>query len=498
MIFTYKAYNDQGQKVSGEVDYENRGDAINYLRSQNLRVLSIDVKKPSLSTQLKDAGLTLIGQRFRNRIKMRQIESLREELLLNGMDEATVTRDMSNFSIATFDMELAKSMYPNRFTEIQWDKIRSGRRASQSRREGKTTRKPVKLNIMNRITLDELIVFTEQLAILLSTGVRMAESLSTIEGSMTNKRFRSVIQQITFDMSVGNSFSEALKAHEDVFSTFYVSLVLVGEESGGKLPDVLRDIVKQLKMRQRMNREVRKAAVYPSILGGLMLVILAFLNYFLIPRFEGIFSNMEFELPVLTQIIFGISKNFGYFFFGFIFLVVLSIVIFTKFPYIRSKVKTWLDYAFLRIPVIKTFVLTSIMYQLSTTLALTLRNGIPIRDSLNLVNGVVGNSYVRRDLEGIYFGLEDGKELPDAFNEQQYVSSIVKLSVASGEKSGRLPETLESVSEYYEGELDAKVGSLVQFLIPMSIIIMAAVIGPFILGMYLPITSMTDQIQNVR
>lgn len=500
MIFSYKAMDSKGKKVKGEIEADTSGEAIRQLKAMNLRMRSIGLKQPSAWDQIKGLGLKIGGQRLRNRIKMRQMESLREELMNIGFNYDSADRELSNFNRMTFDIDTVRKQYGTELSEIQYDKIKAGRRSSQSRRNiDGSERKSLGISLKSRrVPLDELVIFTEQLSILLSTGVQMDESLETVSANLTNRKFREVIDKVAFDMSAGYLFSKALSEHPDVFSAFYIALVRVAEEAGGEMPNVLADIVKQLKMRQRLKREMKKAAIYPSIVLFVLIGIIIFMNYVMIPKFRDLFEGMNFELPWITEVIFTLSENSGMILVTTGILIAVSVFLYTRFKHIREQVKVFVDFMSLRIPLLNVAVLTGVMYQLTLTLSLTLKNNINITDSLNLVNNVMGNGYVKRDIEDIYFSLEDGKSLPESFNSQKYISNIVKMSVSAGDKSGQLPETLSRVSEYYEVELEAKLEAFIQFIVPMSILLLAVVIAPFLVGVYIPISSMASQINNSR
>lgn len=499
MKFKYVALDKNRKKIKGNVEYATRTEAIQQLKGLGYRVLKLSIVKESKTKKILNEGTTkakkLYSKQFGGKTRKKQYESFKEELLFLGYD---VTNEVKNIVPANFDIEKYREKYE--LTDIQVEKIISGRLNKEEALKGTdiSTNEKQRFSFKKKVSLKELINFTEQLAILLATDVTLVESLETIQKNMKNKKFKSIIDTVIYDLTKGKEFSTSLETHSDIFSPLYIAMIKVGEKTGSELPKALEDMVKFLKMSLQIKREVTKAMIYPGFVVVALIGLLFFVSKFVMPRLNAVFENNNFVMPKFTQVIFMISENVGTILIGGIAFIALLVFLYMKVTYIHDKVKGFFDKYSLKLPIVNTALLTGYMYQITLTMAITLKNGISITDALNLVSNVLSNKLLRGDIGEIYYGLEKGRDIADAFGEQERMDSLVKMAVASGEKSGRLSEGLERVSEYYEGELKNKVATLMEVMVPVSIIVLACVIAPFIIGIYYPIISLTQQVGSMR
>lgn len=494
MKFKYKAIEKSGKKVKGILESGNRKEALNTLKGMGLSVLEIKEVKESEIRKKGVEGFQKITGSIKKVLgrKKKQIESLKEELEYMGYDKVEINSVIKRYTLEEIDFIKLKEEF--HLTEIQLDKIRSGR-LNKNRKIGNVD---INIKLKKEVSLDDLIAFTDHLSILLSTDIELVRSLETIQKNVKNKKLRIVIDKLIYDLTKGKDLSEAMREHPDVFSPFYISMVKVGESSGSDLPEVLSDLVKFLKMRSKIRKEFIKASIYPTFIFAFMIVILIILNYFIIPKFKKIFEEMGAELPFLSKVIFSLSEHLGFFTIMGVGILVAIIVIVTKVPYVRERFKEFIDTISLKMPVIRDAIEVALMYQLSLVVAISLRNGLSIVNALDLVNMVIGNRHVKRELGDIYYNIGKGKNLAESFKDSKYVTDTIKLAVASGETSGKLDVTLDKMAEYYGYELENRIASLTQFIVPMSILLLACVVGPFVIGMYLPMISITDQINNMN
>lgn len=498
MVFRYKGINEKGKTVRGEIEAETRKEAMADIREEGVRVLSISEKKSlgikSMVDSFVEKDYLGINRVLGRKKRKKQLSSLEEELELMGYSERDVANMLKgytedNFSVDKFSEEVLS------LSTIQVEKIRLGRKSIMD--DGGSGEGGVDSKFNLGVSVEELVTFTEQLSILLSTDVELVDALETVQVNMTNKKFITIVDLVLYDLTKGSGFSESLEKHPKVFDNLYVSMVRVGESTGSELPSTLDDMVRFLKMKVRLKKEVKKAMIYPAFIGVTMIGLLFFLNFFIIPKLKEVFISMDFELPLLTQIIFKISENTGIFL-GITVVVLLVIVLmFWKVRYTRDIVKGMWDRLAVKLPVLRTAMVTMLMYQLTLTMSITLRNGIDVTESLELTNKVVGNRYLKKDIEKVYYDLEKGISISEAFGDKEYVTSIVKTAMSSGEKTGRLGETLDKVSSYYEVELESTLDALVAFIVPMSIFILACLVGPFVIGVYLPIATLTEQLGSM-
>ena len=343
-----------------------------------------------------------------------------------------------------------------------------------------------------RIKVKDKIEFTRQLSILLKTGVSLPNALNIILLNTTNVRFKQIIGAIMYDISRGKQFASALAKYPEVFPIIYISMIEVGENTGST-EVVLDDLVNFLKLQSFLKKEVTKFMIYPAVVLGMLLVMLLGASLFLVPRFRTLFDDMEIELPTITKVIFFISENllFGL---GTLAVIIIGAVVASKYvPYVKDVIKKMRDYLELRVPVIKQTALNFNMLQISNSLGLLLKNGIKINSALINAERVVTNNSIKQEIIDLRSQIEKGERVAQALQNKKHFTPVFKSSVGSGEYAGELDTVLLNLSEYYEEELRENFTRLAQMIQPVSVILLAVILLPFIVGIYLPIAQMSNQ-----
>ena len=498
MKFKYSGYDKSRKKITGVAEYEDRQDAVTQLKALDYRITKLEIVKENkiveLSNTVSSSVRGTVDSKFGGKKRIKQFNSFKEELDFMGFDTTT---ELRNIIPSDFDVNKYKDTYD--LSDIQIEKILSGRLNSKALVTGEIGKasKLAALNPFGRITLKDLIMFTEHLSILLATNVILIDALETIQEDMQNAKFKRVIDMILYDLNKGMEFSTALEAHPTIFTPLYISMVRVGETTGSELPNTLNDLVTFLQMNLRLQRQFILAMIYPISVLLVLVGLLTVVSKFVMPRLMTLFDGERFELPKFTSYVFMVAENIGYIFLvGFIILVVAAVLI-IRVSAIRVAATKFMDVVSLRIPVLNKMVITRFMYQISLTLSITLRSGISITDALNLVHNIIGNSQLKGDINSIYYGLEKGRSIADVFREQPHLENLLKQAVAAGDKSGMLGETLGKIAKYYDGELTNRIDTLIQVLVPATIVVLALLVAPFIIGIYLPIASLTQQVSKM-
>lgn len=495
--------NSSGKMIKGRMTADYREIAMDKLVEEGYVVIELnEVVSSDIALRLNDARKWInkkLSGVFNKGIKKKQIDSLKEELDLLGYRGAEISDMLRGVSPSSFDIDEFRKDVPD-LDDIQVEKIRSGRmnrdrKSSLSSIGDASFTKKVKWT--RGVSDDELVLFTEMLALSLENGVDLVKALYTVQKDMKSERLKTALDNIIYDLSNGAEFSEALSAQDTIFHEFYIALVKIGESGGSSLPVALNDLTKFLKMKRFVKTEFVKASLYPAFLLVAVSAVLVFLSVFLIPKLSEIYESFGFQLPWLTTVIFSIADHFLVVFSMFLLsIIALGIAIF-KVDVVRSRLSGWLDYWVLRIPVVKTMMNQLLMFQLNLTLAITLKNDIPMLDSLDLVNNVVSNKYLKKDIEKIYYDIVGGNGVADSFENREYIDSMTKMAIRSGDESGMIYEALEKMADHYDKKLAVSIEKMVQLMTPLSLIVMGLIVGPVVVGVMLPIVSLSSQISSL-
>ncbi|MFA5165182.1 MAG: type II secretion system F family protein [Candidatus Omnitrophota bacterium] len=338
---------------------------------------------------------------------------------------------------------------------------------------------------VSRINRQEIIVFTRQLATLLRTGNTLTSSLDNVAEQVKNQKLRSVIKQVTKDVQGGMSFSKAIAKHPQVFDGFFVSMVKIGE-AGGLLDDVLERLASlgadELEIRSR----VQSSLIYPVVLIGLSLAVVAFVLVAVLPNFVSIFEASQARLPVPTKVILGLSwalRNYWY-------LAAGGLVLFAfwlKWYMSTPEGKYRIDGYVLKSPLFGELYLKVMISRFSRAMAALTKTGVPFHEGLAVVENTIPNMVLRRIFIDIRDRVNVGQGVTEAFRSSGIFPPMVIQLISSGEKSGHLDEMFSEVASFYEPEVEYTLRNFTSLLEPFLLLVMGAIVAFIALSVLLPI-----------
>jgi len=342
------------------------------------------------------------------------------------------------------------------------------------------------------LSTTDLALATRQLATLLAAGLTMEESLSaTIEQSESAATQR-VLAGVRGEVLGGASLSRAMVRYPAVFSELYCTLVASGEDSG-KLGAVLERLADYIEARNTLHRRVSLAFIYPALVTGVSVLVVTGLLTYVVPQVVAVFENSHQTLPLLTRALIGLSALLrGY---GLYFLAALAAALFLFRQALKGEDfrRRW-HHTLLRLPLIGRLTRTVNTARLTSTLAILSGSGVPLLSALQAAAGVVSNLPMRSAVDEIYKRVREGGSMSRAIAATGLFPPVMAHLVASGEKSGRLPEMLERIASQQTQELDTRVLSLTALLEPLLILAMGGVVLLIVLAILMPIFEMNQMV----
>lgn len=346
------------------------------------------------------------------------------------------------------------------------------------------------------VSLATLLVFTGQLAAMLSGGLHLARILTSLAAETTNRHFRRALDDVRAAISAGSSFADALGLHPRIFDRLYVSVVRAGELSGS-LPAVLDALTTYLEKTAQLRRKVIGAITYPAVILLVAAGIVFVMIIKLVPVFEGVYARANTVLPAPTRLLIAISVLVrGYTFTVFLALVAAVLLVYVSGQSERGR--RLLDDIKLRIPVFGPLIRKAVLARTCRTLSVLLSSGIPLIEAMDTVARVSGNKVIEEALETATAGMQDGGTIADTLRRTGEFPTMVVQFVATGEESGTLPAMLARAAGYYEQQVDNTVATLSTLIEPVMIVAMGAIAGGVIFALYLPIFSLGQAIKGTR
>jgi general secretion pathway protein F len=339
------------------------------------------------------------------------------------------------------------------------------------------------------LSMEQLAGITRQLATLIGAGLTIEGALSALVEQAETERERQVIAQLRASIREGQSLAQAMVAFPKSFSELYRTLVNAGEASG-KLPDVLIKLADYVEEQQAIKQKIITAMVYPIIVTVICLLVVVGLMLYVVPQVVGVFESTKQTLPFMTRALLALSAMLEWTWWLWIVAAVGAVAGFRvamKRPTQRHRFHALL----LRLPIFGRLIRVRESSQLAATLSILVGSGVPVLTAMNAGVGVVNNIPMRLALERAANQVREGVSLSRALQAQNTKPALfppVMLHlVASGEASGRLPETLASAARQQQRELETRTARLAALIEPVMIVVMGGIVLAIVLAVLLPI-----------
>lgn len=339
---------------------------------------------------------------------------------------------------------------------------------------------------LGKVSTRDLVVFTRQLSTMIDAGLPLVRALDILGTQSPNQKFKTIIIKVKEDVEAGSTFADALGKHEKVFSNLYVQLIRAAE-MGGVLDIILHRLATYLEKMDSIKRKIKGAMVYPSIVIGVAILVLAIVIIFVVPVFAEMFKDMGTTLPALTQAVVDISAFMrGNILYILIALVIMFVAITTA--YRKSyRMRRLFDAFLLKLWLIGPLVLKTVIARFCRTLATLTAGGIAILDGLEITARASGNVITEEAILEARKAVSEGQQLaePLATRPRIFPPMVVQM-IAVGEQTGALEDMLNKIADFYEEEVDIAVATLLSALEPIMITFLGATVGVIVVSMYLP------------
>lgn len=395
----------------------------------------------------------------------------------------------------------AKGLYPTQISEEGAAKGKAKGKVAPLKAKGKAKVKTVsKGKVGGSVKPKSLAMFTRQLATLIDSGLPLLRSLTVLEKQEPNPVLRATVSALAENVQGGATFSESLAQHPKIFNKLYVNMVKAGE-LGGVLETVLNRLSEYQEKAEKLKSKIVSAMVYPVIVMIIAVGILVFLLIFIVPKFTEMFSDTGSELPLISQIVFGMSA----FFLANPFWVPNVVFVFIVFGIFLFLFNLWgktppgrimIDTMLLRIPILGDIQRKSAVSRFSRTLGTLVTSGVPILQALNITRDTAGNVIISRAIEKVHEAVKEGETIVTPLQASGVFPNMVISMVDVGEETGKLPEMLLKVADVYDDEVDNAVTALTSILEPIMIVILAVIVGAVVFALFLPLIKMISTMGN--
>lgn len=371
----------------------------------------------------------------------------------------------------------------------------SGERAVRQKTDWRALLPPALRTAMSqkrKPKLQELATFTQQLANLLHSGMPLTVALNSMTHLETKGISADVSRELRQDVMEGRSLSDAMAKQPRIFSDLYVNMVRAGESSGA-LVDVLRRMADHFDRFAQVQSKFTSALIYPAFVAVVGVGIMFFFMTYMLPKFMSIFQGMNVPMPVMTQILIGISHVFAKYWLLMLLVGAALVILFKRFQAStegRRKIDQWKMNA----PVFGKVVKLNLFGQFARTLSTLLENGVPVLTALKITEQIIPNCIVKDAISKTREEVTDGKTIAQPLARSKVFPQLMVDLVKIGEDTGDVPGALKNVADTYENELSNALKVMMNMIEPVMIVVMAVGVGFLLLSVLSAMFAMTANI----
>lgn len=342
---------------------------------------------------------------------------------------------------------------------------------------------------------EDIMFFSRQMHTLIRAGVPILQALSGLRDSATNAGFARMLLQLREGLDSGRELSIAM-ADTGAFSTFYLSMVRIGEMTG-RLDAMFMRLFEHLNFEKEMRAKIKAALRYPMFVVIALAGALGVINWMVIPAFAKVFNSFNTQLPLMTRVLIGFSDfcvNYWWLVLG----GLLALVIGVRAVLGTTGGRLYWHRQKMSLPIVGGTIRKATLARFARSFSMALSSGLPVIQAFSVVSQVVDNAYIAAKLEDMRRGVERGESILQTAAAARVFTPIVLQMIAVGEESGSIDELLLEIAEMYEREVDYELDNLSARIEPLLIVCLGAMVLVMALGIFLPIWDLSSAMLGKR
>lgn len=343
-----------------------------------------------------------------------------------------------------------------------------------------------------RVTNKEIVMLTRQIATLFNAQVSALRIFTLLGAEIENPKLKKILADVSEQLLQGSSISHAFAKHPDVFSTFYVSMVKAGEESG-TLEQTFMYLADYLDRMYQVVSKVRNVLIYPAFVVTIFLGVMVLMLTLVIPSISTILLNSGQEIPIYTKVVIAVSDIMRNYFGLFLILGVLLGMVYWQFQKTQAGTRV-VDEFKLSIPFIGNLYEKLFLTRICDNLSTMLSSGISMVQALEVTAEVVDNRVYKEIIDETLIAVKDGRSFSDAISEYDEIPGVLTQMSKVGEETGKLSEVLKTLSNFYNREVNTAVDTLIGLIEPTMIVVLGLGVGLLLVSVLMPIYNITGSI----
>ena len=342
-----------------------------------------------------------------------------------------------------------------------------------------------------KITISDRVFLTKYLALMLRVGTDLLSAINILIEDFEKPALRNFLLEVRENLMQGKPFYETFARYPKVFSLTFVSLVRAAEKSGN-LQSTFEELSDSLVREADLRSKVRAALIYPAVLLSMSLVIMIFLMTFALPKVATVFSGSGIKPPLFSRVVFAVGLFIGGNIFAVLGTFFGAIFLFWLFAFKTQTGKRAWNRVVTKLPVISGIYRDLAVQRMASTMSSLMKAGLPIIETITITADTVTLLDFKFALMRVASeGLEKGLTIGESFRRETVFPKSVTSLIAISERAGHLQEVLQTLSTFYEGNIDANIKTAVSLLEPLLLLFMGVMVGVIALSIIVPIYQLT-------
>lgn len=336
----------------------------------------------------------------------------------------------------------------------------------------------------------DLLMLAQQMTMMLRAGSRVVPALEAIGSQVTKPAWGKIIDDIREQVEEGSQLSAAISKYPEIFNEGWRAIIAAGE-STGQIAEAFERLSHMTKQQQGVRTKLVGSIIYPAVLMCISIGVLGVLMFFVLPRFDDLYTMLGTPLPAMTQALLACSR----WLLGNKLLVVLGVIAGVTGPILLWRTKAfqlWMDGVMVRLPLLGSVARQIILARIFLIWGTAVRSNVPLMESLELSRGVTKNALYRTLMDDIVHAVGEGNSIGSVLMGHPLVPKTMASAIATGEQSGQLGDALLFLAGYLEEENTQSLATLTRLIEPVILAVMGATVGVVAISLFLPLFDLTS------
>ena len=339
----------------------------------------------------------------------------------------------------------------------------------------------------------DLVFWLAQLSTYIKAGIPLTDAVKVLAEQDKRKKYKSVYDAVIYELTMGETFSEALNKQGNVFPALLVNMIKSAEMIGN-IEGTLDEMSAYYQEVEDTKRAVISALAYPCIVLIFAIAIVVFMLVYIVPQFVDVYESMNAELNPVTVVTLNISAFLQNEYMKIIEIILAVVVIYT---YLYKKVKAFrvmMQHIFMKLPVIGNLIIYKEISLFARTFATLNKNNVLLTDSIDILGKITSNEIYKGLMYRTINNLLKGEKMSETFKDNWAVPQVAYYMILTGESTGELAAMLDKVGDYYQKLQKNSVNMIKTFIEPIMIIFLALIVGFILIAIVVPMFGMYSTI----